>query len=149
MITEIIPNLWLSNYNTIKNQNNNFIEEKNIKLIINCSKNIPFKKNMKKDEIKLIRYEIEDGSPINYSKTFKINKMIFNYLSKNKGIICYCYEGTQCSPMLIITYLIQYSKIDSKQIIKSVQSKNNLIFKPINNFETYLEKYRYNIFNHN
>jgi len=148
MMTEIIPNLWLTNYNTIKEKEKYFIE-KNIKLIINCSKNIPFKKNMKKEDIKLIRYKIEDGSPINYRKTIKINKMIFNYLSKNKGVICYCYEGTQCSPMLIISYLIQYSKIDSKQIIKSIQSKNQFIFKPKNNFEIYLEKYRYNIFNQN
>ncbi len=147
-MTEIIPNLWLTNYNTIKEKEKYFIE-KNIKLIINCSKNIPFKKNMKKEDIKLIRYKIEDGSPINYRKTIKINKMIFNYLSKNKGVICYCYEGTQCSPMLIISYLIQYSKIDSKQIIKSIQSKNQFIFKPKNNFEIYLEKYRYNIFNQN
>lgn len=142
MIVEIIPNLWICNYNDIK-KITNFYKDKNINLIINCSKNIPFKKNMNIDNIKLIRYDIEDDNKIESEKTYKINKLIYNYLQKNKGILCYCYEGTQCSPTLISTFFIQYANLEVNQITKSLQSKNKLIFKDNNNFESSLGKYKY------
>ena len=145
MLVEIIPNLWLTDYKTFKNPD--LLNNIDINLIINCSTNIPFKKHMKKENIKLIRYEIDDNSIIDYNKTFKINKLIFKYLSQNKGVICYCYEGKQCSPCLISTYLIQYSKLEVNQITKSLQSKCPIIYEDKNNFELSLGKYKYNISN--
>lgn len=144
MLTEVITNLWLSDYNSIKN-NVDFLENKNIKLIINCSKTIPFKKFMKK--CKLIRYEMDDHGKINFNKLFKINQMIYNYLNKNLGILCFCFEGIQCSPCIISSYLIHYGKMDTSQITSSLQSKNCKIFNPNNNFKLCLDKYNYQLLN--
>ena len=42
--------------------------------------------------------------------------------------------------MLIVSYLLQYSKLNYDIIIKSIQSKNDISFNPENNFINLIKK---------
>ena len=65
----ILPNLYIGNYNSSKNLN--FLKEHNIKLIINCTKNLNFIENFKGEKIRI---------PIDDNRIFK-NNDILKYLN--------------------------------------------------------------------
>ena len=144
MITEIISNLWISNFKDLK-KSDKFLKDKNIQLIINCTNELPFLKIM--NNIKKIRYKINDTSIINNNYIFKLNKLIHKYRDNDVGVLIYCHSGTQCSPMLVCCYLIQYSKISNVNIISSVQNKYEYAFNEHNNFSSQLDKYHFFINN--
>ena len=143
MCVEIISNLWIGNFKEIRNKD--FYKDKNINFVINCTTDLPFLKTM--SDCKKIRYSINDTSSIENNFLYKLNTKIHNYLSKNLGVLIYCHSGSQCSPMVITSYLIQYSKINLDNIIQSVQNKYMNAFNQENNFKIILEKYYFFINN--
>tara|TARA_B100001248_G_C27270781_1_gene402982 strand:+ start:67 stop:504 length:438 start_codon:yes stop_codon:yes gene_type:complete len=143
MPTEIISNLWISDLKNIKSLN--FYKDKNIKFVINCTIDAPFLKIMK--DCKRFRFKINDNSNINNNDLFKLNNKIHYYLSNNLGVLVYCYSGSQCSPMLISSYIIQYSKINLNNVVQSIQNKYTNAFELHNNFKNSLEKYEFFINN--
>ena len=52
MCVEIISNLWIGNLKQIKNKD--FYKDKNIKLVINCTTDLPFLKLMSDSNLDLI-----------------------------------------------------------------------------------------------
>ena len=143
MPTEIISNLWIGNLKEIRSID--FYKDKNIQFVINCTVDSPFLKVM--SNCKRIRFRINDTSDIDDNYLFKLNTKIHSYLSKTLGVLIYCYSGYQCSPMVISSYLIQYSKINLDNIIQSVQNKYTNAFNQDNNFKIALEKYYFFINN--
>ena len=143
MPTEIISNLWISDLKNIKSLN--FYKDKNIKFVINCTIDAPFLKIMK--DCKRFRFKINDNSNINNNDLFKLNNKIHYYLSNSLGVLVYCYSGSQCSPMLISSYIIQYSKINLNNVVQSIQNKYTNAFELHNNFKNSLEKYEFFINN--
>lgn len=143
MCIEIISNLWIGNLKEIKNKD--FYKDKNIKFVINCTTDLPFLKLM--SDSKRLRFSMNDTSNIDINFLHKLNIKIHNYLSKNQGVLVYCHSGSQCSPMVISSYLIQYSKINLDNIIQSVQNKYMNAFNEENNFKITLEKYYFFINN--
>ena len=139
MPTEIISNLWIGNLKDVKSKD--FYKEKNINFIINCTTDAPFLKIMKGS--KRFRLQINDNSDINNNDLFKLNNKINHYLTNNLGVLVYCHSGCQCSPMVISSYIVQYSKINLNNIIQSVQNKYTPAFEQHNNFKTTLEKYEF------
>ena len=61
MIYEILSGIWISNKNDI---NKEFIKNKNINLIINCSKEIYTKNNLNIEEIKIPLESINQNNNI-------------------------------------------------------------------------------------
>lgn len=143
MLTEIITNLWIGNLKAITSKD--FYNQKNIQYVINCSIDAPFLKVM--NDCKKFRLKINDTSEINNKLLYKLNTTINKYLSNNMGVLLFCYSGTQCSPMLLTSYLIQYSKINIHNIILSIQNKYSNAFNEHNNFKNTLEKYEFYINN--
>jgi hypothetical protein len=139
MPTEIISNLWIGNLKEVRSKD--FYKEKNIQFVVNCSVEAPFLKFMK--DYKRFRFKINDNSDINNNDLFKLNNKIHRYLSNNLGVLVYCYSGCQCSPMVISSYIIQYSKINLNNVIQSIQNKYTNAFEQHNNFKITLEKYEF------
>ena len=137
--SEIITNLWIGNLKEIRNKE--FYKEKNISFVVNCTVNLPFLKVM--SECKRFRFSINDTSNIENNYLYKLNLKIHTYLLKNQGVLIYCHSGTQCSPMVITSYLIQYSNIKIDNIIQSIQNKYSNAFNENNNFKIILEKYNF------
>lgn len=136
---EIISNIWLSDLKSLKN-NKSFIRNNNIKLIVNCSLDVPYLKYMT-ENIKTIRIKINDNFDTDINRLIKINESIYsNYLYKDLGVLFYCYTGSQLSPSIISTLVLQKTKIDINDLLKSLESKNKNI-NITSNLKLFLEKY--------
>lgn len=136
---EIITNVWLSDLSSLK-KNKNFIKDKNIKLIVNCSLDVPYLKYMN-ENCKIIRIKIDDNFETDINRLIKINELIYSsYLNNDHGVLFYCYTGCQLSVSIIGTLILQKTKIDMNDLLKSIESKNKNIIISFN-LKQFLEKY--------
>ena len=120
---KIIPGIYLGNINSALDPN--FIREKKISVIINCSKDLPFLKNK---NIKKIRLPVSDNG-----KKSEIEKMdrllgniiqiIHNERENNKNILIHCRHGVLRSATVIWAYLIKYHNMDKKTAKKYMRNK--------------------------
>lgn len=129
---EIIPYIFIGNYNS--SQNINFLKNKKISLIINCSKNCNFTENYK---CKKIRIPVDDNKIFkNYNLlNYLDNLKIIDFYRQNKqNILIHCEVGSQRSANFLLLYLIKKLKIDYNIAFKIIKNKRPICFFPINNF---------------
>ena len=141
MPTEIIRGLWIGSYEEVKNIS--FLENKNIKLILNISKNIPILKSFKTlTDVKIYRFEC-DIENYSLSKINKLLSIIHKSLEKNVSVFIYCQTGYQYSPTIATIYLMKYGHISLPNIENIMISKNKNIFQPENILRVISEKYQH------
>lgn len=129
---EILPNLFIGNYYSIKLQKYD--------LIINCTK------DLNDDFIKSKKIRI----PINDNYLFKNNE-ILNYihfldiidenLKNNKKVLVFCKFGFQRSATITLLYLILKKKINKSEAISLIKNQRTISFFLLNNFKHIIEKY--------
>ena len=105
---EILPDLWVSNKNHNIPISNNIIN-------INCSTDLKYLGSFTNDELKVEEL-------YNYIKIK--NKYIHNQLIDNNTVIVSCNSGKQLSPLLVISYIINYSNLDLITAIQLFKTKN-------------------------
>ena len=128
----IIPNIYLGNYNA--SQDLEFLKKNNIKLVVNCSKGIPFFKEYKCAKIRV---------PIDDNRIFK-NNDILNHLNvidkineftnKNENVLVHCRLGSQRSANIVLLYLMKHKKLDFNFAIQLIKQKRPICFTPTNSF---------------
>ena len=128
----IIPHIYLGNINS--SQNINFIQDNNVQLIVNCSRNIPFLEEFTGEKIRI---------PIDDNRIFK-NKDILNFLNvleiihkyreENKNILIHCRLGSQRSANIVLLYLIKKLDLDFNFSYNLIKRKREICFVPINSF---------------
>jgi protein-tyrosine phosphatase len=139
--SKIIDNLYIGNHESPIDQV--FLKEKNIKLIINCTKGYTYEVP---EYIQMIRLCITDfNSPENniilaYSVD-KILEIMNIYLDGNEGILVHCHMGQQRSAMIVVCYLMKFLKINLYDSIKEVKNKRKFSFLPEITFEDFLKYY--------
>jgi hypothetical protein len=138
---EILPNIWLCDFETANDKN--FILEHSIKIIFNCTKNLPF---INIPNIKQYRLSVNDSGCDTDIKdmTEGLPKMIYLLniaYSYNIPTIVFCYKGRQRSATLIAAYIIHTTGISWTNAIKMIQTKSPLTFKPQINFAKSLTDY--------
>lgn len=118
-MNEILPNLFISSFKDIIN--NNYIEEYNIKYIINLSEmNINFN-----EEIEQYRINIKDYEESDISKYFtKTSRIICNRLIKKENILVFCFAGKSRSASIIISFLIKKRHMSFEEAYKLMKEKN-------------------------
>ncbi len=84
-------------------------------------------KNYKYDYI-IIPIENE-GNNLLLNYLFDAVNFINERLLNGNNIFVFCKNGIQCSPIIMVAYLIKYAKISSELSIKYVLSKNTNLFK--------------------
>ena len=129
---EILPNLFIGNYYSIKLQKYD--------LIINCTK------DLNDNFIKSKKIRI----PINDNYLFKNNE-ILNYihfldiidenLKNNKKVLVFCKFGFQRSATIILLYLIIKKKINKSEATGLIKNQRTISFFLLNNFKHIIEKY--------
>lgn len=127
---KIIPNLYIGNI--VAAQDFSFIKKHNIKVIINCSNDIPNYYTFNGD-IEYHRIPVDDSLD-NYDINLmaqllpKYVSIIEKSLSENKPILVHCYAGRQRSACLIAAYLIFKYNYTIDEAYKFIISKRNQAF---------------------
>jgi len=123
--TTIIPNLYVSNIDIAID--NNFLINKNITLIINLCQNIN-----NNDLNKSISYKkdvkIHNVNYLNHNNTNKLISIIYDYIQKNLKVLVFCETGYEKSDILVTCFLCKYTKLNKKNVINCIKSKNDLFF---------------------
>ncbi len=130
---EIIPRLWLGNAKASMNED--FIRQKNITVVFNCTKNLPFSPmipikyripvddNLEEQEIRNMELW---SSEISY-------KMMTEYV-EGKTILVHCMAGMQRSAASVAFFLISYLKMRALDAMKMIKEKRMVAFYPRANF---------------
>lgn len=125
LYTEVLSGLWIGDIDIMYNKK--FIEDNQIKLIINCT--IDYKFSEHKD-VQNIRIPLPNNL-YNSIDTIKQNKdKILNFIDSNledHHILICCVDGTNISPFIASLYLVKYGEIDKSEIKKIIQSKNQVV----------------------
>lgn len=128
----IIPYIYLGNINI--SQNEEFIKQNNIKLIVNCSRNIPF---LNLSNCEKIRIPIDDNRIFKNNDILKylhILEKIHQYRKDKKNILIHCRAGSQRSANIILLYLTKKLEIDFETSYNIIKKKREICFTPINSF---------------
>ena len=120
----------------------NFLKNNNISVIINCTNDLPFIKDI---NFKKYRCGINDIT-LNSEKENKLYKEKINYflekinenLNDNKNILIHCRNGMQRSATMVAAYLIKYNNFTKNEALSYVKNKRWVSFKPVNLFNDLL-----------
>lgn len=161
---EIIPNLYLGNVDSSKDYD--FIIDKKINIIVNCSKDLKneYSLNLLKPieeapleiqewlynnsyYIKYYRIPVDDNGKDTeiqnfYKYTNEILDIIVNEYKKGKNILVHCLAGNQRSAAFITSFLMFYKNITLGESVSYLLSKkpNVFFFGETINFINALEK---------
>ena len=141
----IIDNLWLGNF--VSSSDEKFLINKNIKLIVNLSKDLKFIE--KNEEIKNIQFfripihdnlskESDNGLIEYFDNAYKI---IDKHLENNEGVLIHCKAGMQRSATLVALYLMKKMNIKFSEAKKIIVSKRFVAFKPFIHFKNVIDYY--------
>jgi protein-tyrosine phosphatase len=142
---QIIPNLWLGNRNSPIDYEH--LNKNNIKLIINCTKDLNY---YVPNGIHIIRLAINDANTeesirILGEKIAELTFLMDLYLKNNMGVLVHCWAGMQRSATVVICYLLKYKsyKLDeAKQIMKK---EREIVFLPFPTFDDFINSYSNNV----
>lgn len=131
----ILKNLWLGNLEAA--QDHDFLTKSGIKLVINCTKDLPnYHENDK--NIQYIRIPVDDSLLkkdfiVMTDYLFHIIPYLDQVLKNNISVLIHCYAGMQRSACVVAAYLIK-NKVPLYKAIHFIQKKRNIAFTPQINF---------------
>jgi protein-tyrosine phosphatase len=134
---EIIPNLYIGNIDGARKLS--FLKDKKIKVIINCTKQLPNYYEDVKYNIEYYRVPVDDSlldEDIDLMKILlpKYVNIIDNALENNKPVFVHCYAGRQRSACIIAAYLIFKYNLTINEAYKLIISKRDESFHYGNSF---------------
>ena len=138
---QIIPNLWLGNRNSPKETDQ--LLKNNIKLIINCSKDIVYESDVNIQVVRLSIHDInsEESNNILGDQIEYLTYLINIYLNNNCGVLIHCYAGVQRSATVVLCYLLKYKNM-SLDMAKTIMKQNrSIVFFPYPTFDTFINNY--------
>jgi len=137
--TPIIDNIVLGNaYNA---RNFYELDEDNIGLIINCSRNIP---NYFEDYFSYSRVSVKDKNGEDILPYLdKAADIIHTFIQSNpdKQILVHCFMGSSRSATVVIAYLIKYKKYSRRDALNFLKQKRDIVninidfFKQLKDYE--------------
>lgn len=139
--SKIINNLYIGNHESPIDTN--FLNQNNIKLIINCTKSYSY---TVPNDIMHIRLCVTDfNSPENNiilaNSIDKILEIMNLYIECNEGVLVHCHMGQQRSAMIGACYLMKYNKMNLNNSINEIKYRRKFSFIPEITFEDFLKYY--------
>lgn len=137
--TQIIPQLWIGD--KLISQKQSFFNDRDINVVINCTREIKFLDNNNKQ----YRLDIDDDLSDDaikkmYSKIYDIIDYIHNEIEKGNNVLVHCHKGIQRSANIVAAYLMKYGRINYTAAMKYIRDKRPICFLPSNNFIVVLKK---------
>jgi protein-tyrosine phosphatase len=130
---EILPGLWLGNAKA--SQNIQFLKEKNIKAVFNCTKDIPFA------PLPINKYRIPVDDNLQAGELRNLELWSFEIVAKiakerrlGHAILVHCAAGMQRSAAVVAMYLIATYNMRHEQAISFIKHKRSIAFWPSVNF---------------
>ena len=146
---EIIPRLWLGSEDAALS--GSFVENKEIKGVLNCTPSVPHK--FKGKGIEYVRIPVDDSL-----KMLDINKMTIYlpYIVQNlrimhhdqkRNVLVHCHAGMQRSAIIVAAYLVQYYNKTPSEAIKYIIKRRPIAFYNGDsiNFEKSLNTFYHNL----
>lgn len=126
LYTEVLSGLWVGDVDMMYNKK--FIDDNQIKVIINCTIDQPFSETI--TGVENIRLPLSNNlyaclDTIRHNKD-KILRFINDKLESYHILLC-CFEGSIISPFIVSLYLIDYADIPKSEVRKIIQSKNEAV----------------------
>jgi protein-tyrosine phosphatase len=135
-VSQILPNLWLGNI--FDSRDKKFL--KNIDIIINCTKTIPFNSNKTKNIRIFIDDNLKKEEIVNMYKYLEsVTDYIYKNLKNGKNILIHCHAGKQRSATVVCAFIIRFLNISYINASILLKSKRNIVFKPLSNFDAALQ----------
>jgi len=129
----IIPRLWLGNKKAALD--NRFLQDNNITVVFNCTKDIPF------TNLPVAKYRVpvddnlqpaEIQNLLNWAP--EIVYKVLNEYKQGKTILIHCYAGVQRSAAVMAMTLMVIMRSPSDVIIPYIREKRPIAFFPQANF---------------
>lgn len=124
---EILPRLWLGNFKA--SQDEQFLKEKGIETVFNCTKDLPFHPYVRRRyrvpvDDNLQEIEIRNLELWSYEIAYKLN----NEYKQGHPILVHCAAGMQRSPAVVAMFLIAFTGMTHEQAMTFIQSKRPVAF---------------------
>ena len=125
LYTEVLSGLWIGDIDIMYNKK--FIEDNQIKLIINCTIDYKFSEHVGVQNVRIpLPNNLYNSIDTIRQNKDKILTFIDSNLENNHILIC-CVDGTNISPFIASLYLVKYGEIEKSEIKKIIQSKNQAV----------------------
>jgi protein-tyrosine phosphatase len=125
LYTEVLSGLWIGDIDIMYNKK--FIEDNQIKLIINCTIDYKFSEHVGVQNVRIpLPNNLYNSLDMIRQNKDKIMSFIDSNLENHHILIC-CLDGTTISPFIISLYLVKYGEIEKSEIKKIIQSKNEAV----------------------
>ena len=122
--------------NRLASLDNQFLKKNNIKLIINCTKTLPFIDNQ---DITKYRLSVNDNGSqeTKYGMLKNINdiiELIDIHINNNEGVLIHCYAGMQRAPTIACCYIIDKLGLNIDKSINYIKKYRKIAFIPKMNY---------------
>lgn len=139
---EIVPRLWLGSIRAAHDCK--WLEEHNIQVIFNCTKDIDFIPCPGVEE--RVRVPVHDdlsqeeiGALTKYSPSVAFE--IIRHWKAGKNVLVHCAAGMQRSAASVAFFLITAGRMHADQAIEFIQQKRPIAFRPGANFRAAIDWY--------
>jgi len=135
---EIVPGLWLGN--RVAAADTAFLQEKKIKAVFNCTKDLLFDKSVTRQyrvpvDDNLQEPEIRNLELWSYEIVYKIAFELRRSHEEGGAILVHCAAGMQRSAASVAMYLIATQNMTTDQAIAFIKAKRPIAFHHSANFE--------------
>ena len=144
---KITDRVWLGNY--VDASNEEFIVRNNIRVVVNCSKDLPFYFDSR---VVPYQYRIpvdDDRQPesmsIMYSYLPKIVELMREHVLRGHNVYVHCHAGMQRSACVVVCYLLSICSKNVDDAIEFVKHKRPIAFTPYVNFRPSIDAYYRNV----
>lgn len=131
---EIVPGIWLGN--RLAALNEKWLKEKNITVVFNATKEIPFSPIIKKQ----YRIPVDDNLQAEEIRNMTLwsHEAIYKLMKEHNGdnkILVHCFAGVQRSAAIVAMYLIAKRGMLAEQAMVYIQGIRSIAFRPGANFK--------------